>query len=105
MVDHTVDSTEETVKQGTVSKEEGTQGVSDGKDAVAVSDVKELKRHGCSSVDGIFIAAGSAEAAFAAERDEFEVTTVGTAVHGATERRVTTVKHPVNVINNSLSWM
>ena len=108
-VEHTKDDTaysgEETTKEGTVSKEEGSEFFCDGKDAVAVLDVQNFKGHGGCTVNGVFGTAGGTETAVAAERDKFKFSTFVTAIHGPTKRRVTTVKHPVNVPDDRLSGM
>ena len=101
--DDTADSGEEASKEGTVSKEEGAEFFSDGEDTVAVFHVQNLKGHGGSTVNGVFCTAGGAETAVAAERDKFEFPTFVTGIHGTTERRVTTVKHAVNIPGDGLA--
>ena len=93
------------VEEGTVGKEEGPELFRNGEDAVAVGDVQDLKGHGRGTVNGVFRTAGGTETAVAAERDKFEFTTLIAAIHGTTERRVTAVKHPVNVPNDGLPGM
>lgn len=41
----------------------------------------------------------------AAERDKFKFPTLMTAIHGTTERRITTVEHPFNIPDDRLSGM
>ena len=41
----------------------------------------------------------------AAERDKFKFPTLITAIHGTAERRITAVKHPVNIPDDRLSGM
>lgn len=41
----------------------------------------------------------------AAERDKFKFPTFVTAIHGTAERRVTTVKHPVDIPEDGLPGM
>lgn len=62
---------EETVKQGAVLKEEVPELAVNGENTVAVGAVDELKGHGGSALHGVQIPTGGAEAAVAAERDEF----------------------------------
>ena len=58
-----------------------------------------------STVDGIFSTAGGAETAVAAERNKLKFATFVTSIRGATERRVTAVKHPVNISDDRLAGM
>lgn len=108
-MEHTEDDAaggrEKAVKEGAVVKEEGTQFFSNGEDTVAVCDVQNLKGHGSSTVDGVFCTAGGTETAVAAERDKFKFSTFVTAIHGTAERRVTTVKHPVDIPDDGLPGM
>ncbi len=108
-VEHTKDDTaycgEETAKEGTVSEEEGSEFFRNGKDTVAVLDVQNFKGHGGGTVNGVFRTAGGTEAAVAAERNKFQFPTFVTAIHGPTKRRVTTVKHPVNIPDDRLPGM
>ena len=62
-------------------------------DTVSVPDVNEFKRHGCSTFHRILVAAGGAETAVAAKRNELKFSTVWASIHSATKRRVTTVDH------------
>ena len=41
----------------------------------------------------------------AAERDKFKLTTFVTAIYGTAERRVTAVKHPVDIPDDGLAGM
>ena len=67
--------------------------------------MNEFERHGIGTVLTVFDTAGWTETAFAAERNEFQGSTFGAAIHGAAKRRVTTVDHLVNVFDNSLTGM
>ena len=73
-VEHTENNTsygrEKAVKEGTVFQKIGTQFPGNGKDAVSVFHVDDFERHGGGSVNGIFVAAGRTETAFAAERNK-----------------------------------
>ena len=62
---------EEAVKQGAVIEEETAELVINGKNTVAVWDIDKLKGHGGSALHGVEITAGRAEAAVAAEGNEF----------------------------------
>lgn len=103
--DNVADCGEKTSKEGAVSEKEGAEFLSDSEDTVAVLNVQNLKSHGGSTVNGIFCTAGGAETAVAAERDKFKFAAFVTGKHGTTERRVTTVKHPVNIPDDGLSGM
>lgn len=93
------------VEKGTVGKKKGPEFFRNGEDAVAVGDIQDLKGHGSGTVNGVFRTAGGTETAVAAERDKFEFTALIAAIHGTTERRVTAVKHPVNVPDDGLPGM
>ncbi len=61
----------ETVKQCSVIKEKLSQVFVNGKNTMTMSDIDQLKGHGCSALHGVEIPTGRAEAAVAAERDKF----------------------------------
>ena len=92
-------------QKGTVGKKKGPEFFRNGEDTVAVGDVQELKGHGSGAVDGVFRTAGGTETAVAAERDKFKFATFVTAIHGTAERRVTAVKHPVDIPDDGLPGM
>ena len=75
------------------------------KDTVSVRDIDELESHVGGTFHGILIAAGRAETAVAAERDELEVAAYWTAVHSTAIRRVTTMNHLLDVFNHSVARM
>ena len=76
-----------------------------GKHAVSVFGIDNLKGHGGSAVNGIFIAAGRTEAAFTAERNKFKCATIRTAVHGTAKGRVAAVDHFIDIFHLSISGM
>lgn len=96
---------EQTVKEGTVIKEKIPELFIDCKNAVAVMYVYQLKGHVGSAFHGIFITAGRAETAVAAERDKFELTTGRAAKHGAAKGGVAAVYHLIDIFHLSLSGM
>ena len=75
------------------------------KDTVSVRYIDELESHVGGTFHGILIAAGRAETAVAAERDELEVAAFWTAVHSTAIRRVTTMNHLLDVLDNSVTRM
>ena len=75
------------------------------KDTVSVRYIDELESHVGGTFHGILIAAGRAETAVAAERDELKVAAFWTAVHSAAKRRVTTVNHLLDIIYHSVARM
>lgn len=70
---------------------------------MSVLAMDNLKGHRSSPINGIFVAAGRTEATLAPERNKLKLTTGATAIHGTAKRRVTTVKHSVNVFHDSCS--
>ena len=71
----------ETVKERAILQEKITEGGINGKNAMTVSDINELKGHRGSAIHGIFITAGRAETAVTAERNKLKISAVGTAIH------------------------
>ena len=98
-------SLKKAVEQGTVIQKERTQVFVNGKNEVPMGTVNEFKGHFCRAVNAVFIAAGRAKFRVAAERNEFQLAAVGTAVHGATIRGVTTMNHLLNVYHNNETGM
>ena len=96
---------EETVQERTVLKEEAAEIFINGKNAMAVMDIDKFESHTGGAIHGIFVATGRAKTAVTAERNEFEVPTVRTTVHGTAKRRITTVDHLIDIFHLSLSGM
>ena len=78
----TGDGMKETVEEGTVLKEEVAEIFINGKNAMAMLNTDELKRHTGGAFHSIFVSAGRAKAAVAAKRNKLEITAVGAGVHG-----------------------
>ena len=89
--DDTGDRMEETVQERAVLEEKGTEIFINGKDAMAMADIDELKKHRGGAFHSVFITAGRAETAAATERDEFQLAAVGTAEHGTAKGRIAAV--------------
>ena len=53
----------------------------------------------------VFVSAGRAKTTFTAKGNKFEIPTVRTGIHGTTVRRVATMDHPVDIFNDSRTWM
>ena len=53
----------------------------------------------------VFVSTGRAKTAFTTKRNKFEIPTVRTAIHGTTVGRVTTMKHLVDIFNDSRTRM
>ena len=82
---------EETVQERTVLKEEVAEIFINSKNAMAVLDTDEFKRHTGGAFHSVFVSAGRTKAAVTAERNEFEVPTVWTTVHGTAKGRIAAV--------------
>lgn len=89
--DDTGDRMEETVQERAVLEEKGTEIFINGKDAMTMVDIDELKKHRGGAFHGVFISAGRTETAATTERDKFQLAAVGTAVHGTTKGRIAAV--------------
>jgi len=72
---------------------------------MAMVTVDQFKGHGDSAVNGVHVPAGRAKAAMASKWNEFKYTAFGTGVHCPAKRRIPTVDHLVNVLNNRLTRM
>lgn len=93
------------VKPRTILKKERTKIFINGKDKMSVGTVNEFKGHFSRAVNAVFVTAGRAKFRMAAERNEFKFAAVGTAIHGTTIRRVTTIDHFFHVFHNNRTWM
>jgi len=78
----TGDGMKEAVEEGTVLKEEGAEVFINGKNAMAVLNTDELKRHTGGAFHSIFVSAGRTKAAVTTKRNKLEITAVGAGVHG-----------------------
>ena len=79
--------------------------VINGKNAVSVLNRDNLKRHSGSPVYGVHVTAGGTETGMASKRNELEIATESAAIHGATEGRVTTINHLINVLDDGSTRM
>ncbi len=79
----TGDGMKETVEEGTVLKEEVAAVFINGKNAMAVLNADELKRHTGGAFHSIFVSAGRTKAAVTTKRNKLEITAVGAGVQGA----------------------
>lgn len=68
-------------------------------------NINKLADHGKGTFHRILIAAGRTKLAVTAERNKLKLSTVRTAIHGATVRRIATMDHLVNVSHLSGSGM
>ena len=66
----------ETVNERAILQEKITEGRINGKNAMTVSDINELKGHRGSAFHGIFITADRAETIVTTERNKLEISTV-----------------------------
>ena len=79
----TGDGMKEAVEEGTVLKEEVAEVFINGKNAMAVLNTNELKRHTGGAFHSVFVSAGRTKAAVTAERNKLEITAVRAGVHSA----------------------
>ena len=79
------DGMEKTVQEGTVLEEKVPEIFINGKNAMTVLDIDEFKSHTGGAFHSIFVAAGRAKTAVAAERNKLKVPAVGAGVHGTTK--------------------
>ena len=95
----------ETVKERAILQEKITEGRINGKNAMTVSDINELKGHRGSAVNGVLGSTDRTETTMASERNEFESTTFRTTIHCTTKRRITAINHAVNIFDDGFAWM
>jgi hypothetical protein len=77
----------------------------DGEDAMSVLSSDKFRRHGKSAINGVFIAARWAKAAFASKRNKFEIATFFASPHYASVTGIATMEHFINVFNNRRTRM
>ncbi len=53
----------------------------------------------------VFVSTGRAKTAFTAKGNKFKISTVKTAIHGTTVRRITTMNHLVDIFDNRRTRM
>ncbi len=102
MGNNTVCGVKETVRQSSVFESEVNIG---SENTVTVLNVNQFEGHNGSAFHGVFVTAGGAETAVAAERDKFKFSTVGATLHGATKGGIATVDHFINVFHLRISGM
>lgn len=93
------------MKERSVPKEKITEVFINCEDTVPVADVKQFKRHGCSTLHGIFVTASRAETAVTAKRNELKFPAVWAAIHSATKGRIATVNHFFDIFHLRRSGM
>lgn len=103
--DNTADSIKKTVEERAVIKEEMTELLIDGENAMTVGTVNKLERHASGTFLAIFDTASRAEAAFTAERNKLHVSAVRADIHGTAKRGVTTMNHLRDVFHFNVSGM
>ena len=104
MGNNTVYSMKEAVKERTVTQKKLPELFINGKNTMAVGNINEFKGHRGSALHGVEISAGGTEAAVAAERDEFQLSAMRTAVHSPAERGIAAVNHFFHVFNDRIAW-
>ena len=95
----------ERVKERAILQEKITEGRINGKNAMTVSDINELKGHRGSAVNGIHVSTGRAKATMTTKRNEFPFVAVRTVVRGADIRRIATMHHFIYIFNNGFARM
>ena len=105
MQDNAVNGMEQAVQELSVFQKERPEAFINRENAVSVADIDQLKGHVCSSFHSVFIAAGRAETAFAAERHKFKFPAVWTGIHSAAIGRIAAVDHLINVFHFTVTGM
>lgn len=103
--DDTADCLKKAVEKRTIFQEKMPKLFIDSKNAMSMSAGDQLESHTVGSLLGIFDATGRAEPTFAAERNKFHISAMGTDIHGSTKRRIPTMDHFVHVFHYNGTWM
>ncbi len=102
LVEHTkhaaLDSRKKTVQERTVLKKEMSERIINRENAVTMLDIKDFKRHGSGTINGILIATSRTKSAFTAKRNKF-ISTTTTNIHGTAEGGIPAVDHLFNIFN------
>jgi len=72
---------------------------------MTVGNVDQFKGHRGSALHGIKVSTGRTETAVAAERDEFQLATVRTAIHGTAKVGIAAVDHFIHIFDDGSTWM
>ena len=102
---HAVDCRKKAVKKRTVFKKKRPQRIINGKNTMPMLYINNLKRHSSSSVNGIHVTTSWTEARMTTKSSKFEITTIGTNIHGAAIRWIATMNHFFYILNNSITRM
>ena len=94
------DGVKKTVEKRTVSAKKDAKFLGNGKNTMSMNALDNLKRHGSSALNGIEVATGGTETAFAAEWDEFKRTTRRTPKHGAAKGRIAAMNHLLDALHD-----
>lgn len=94
-----------TVGQGTITQEEIMEVFINDEHAVTMRYVHQLKGHGSSALHGVEVSTSRTETAVAVERDEFQLSAVGIAIHCPAKGGITAVDLFIHVFYDGLTWM
>ena len=72
---------------------------------MAMNTRKKLTGHMKRTKLVVFVSTGRAKTAFTAKGNKFKISTVRTAIHGTTMRRITTMNHLVDIFDNRRTRM
>jgi len=100
-----MDCIKETIKEGALLLEKMPELFRNGKNTVSVSYCDKLVCHRLGTFLGIKIPTGWTEPRMATKRDKLHVPTLGTGIHGAAIRRITTVNHLFNIFYLCGTWV
>ena len=103
--DNTADSLKKAVKERAILKKEMAKIFINGKNAMPMCTVYQLKGHRGRTFLAVFNTAGRTKTAFTAERDKLHISAMRAQIHGAPKGRVAAVNHLVNVFNDDLTRM
>ena len=95
----------ETIEERTVIEKESAKFFRNSKHTVTMDTANELTGHMKRTKLVVFVSTGRAKTAFTAKGNKFKISTVRTAIHGTTVRRVTTMNHLVDIFNDSRTRM
>ena len=103
--DNVSDRRKQKIEKFAITKKENTQLFRDCENTVSVNAGNKYRGHMKRTHLVVFVATGGTESAFATEGNEFKVSAMSTGIHGTTVRRVTTMNHLVDILDDGRTRM
>ena len=82
-----------------------TKFLRNGENAMAMRRLDKFARHSGGSMNGIHVATSRTKSTVTTKRNKVKMITFMATVHSTAVRRVTTFKHPINIVNDRVTRM